>query len=118
TTANGERPPALELYQAEWCPASHRVRELLTELGVDFVARQVPAARREREALVELTRSDSIPVLVPAGEPAVVGEERIAAYLADRYAEPPAADDHRRKADRVHRRSLEEECECPPTSTR
>ena len=27
----------LELWQTEWCPASRRVRERLTELGVDYV---------------------------------------------------------------------------------
>ena len=29
----------LTLYQAEWCPFSSAVREILTELGLDFVAR-------------------------------------------------------------------------------
>jgi glutaredoxin len=33
----------LELWQAEWCPYSHRVRQRLTELGLDFVAHQVAA---------------------------------------------------------------------------
>ena len=28
----------LTLYQAEWCPFSSAVREVLTELGIDFVA--------------------------------------------------------------------------------
>jgi len=35
----------LELYQAEWCPSSRRVRQRLTELGLDHVSRQVPAQR-------------------------------------------------------------------------
>jgi len=38
----------IELYQAEWCPHSHRVRQRLTELGLDFVARQVPVDQAER----------------------------------------------------------------------
>ena len=25
----------MELYQAEWCPHSHKVRQRLTELGLD-----------------------------------------------------------------------------------
>jgi glutaredoxin len=33
----------VELFQAEWCPYSHRVRQRLTELGLDFTARQVAA---------------------------------------------------------------------------
>jgi len=32
----------LELFQTEWCPASRRVRQRLTELGLDYVNRQVP----------------------------------------------------------------------------
>ena len=41
----------LELYQAEWCPYSRRVRMRLTELGVDFVVRQVEARSADREAM-------------------------------------------------------------------
>ena len=39
----------MELYQAEWCPHSHRVRQKLTELGLDFTARQVEANPDGRE---------------------------------------------------------------------
>ena len=35
----------LELYQTEWCPASRRVREHLTELGLDYLVHQVPVER-------------------------------------------------------------------------
>jgi hypothetical protein len=35
----------LELYQTEWCPASRRVRERLTELGLDDLVHQVPEPR-------------------------------------------------------------------------
>jgi len=38
----------ITLYQAEWCPFSSSVRERLTELGVDFVARQVQPKEDER----------------------------------------------------------------------
>ena len=31
----------LELWQTEWCPASRRVRQRPTELGVDYRTRQV-----------------------------------------------------------------------------
>lgn len=40
----------LELWQTEWCPGSRRVRQRLTELGVDYVARQVPVAKEQRDA--------------------------------------------------------------------
>ena len=44
----------LELWQTEWCPSSHRVRQRLTELGVSFVAHQVAV---DRDARAELERS-------------------------------------------------------------
>jgi glutathione S-transferase len=47
----------LTLYQAEWCPYSSAVRQRLTELGVDFVARQVEPRESERTAV------DQIPTL-------------------------------------------------------
>jgi uncharacterized protein len=53
----------LTLYQAEWCPYSSAVREVLTELGLDFVARRVEPEPEERAALRELAGTDSIPVL-------------------------------------------------------
>ena len=41
----------LTLYQAEWCPFSSAVREILTELGLDFVARQVEACPQPTSSL-------------------------------------------------------------------
>ena len=42
------------LYQAEWCPYSSKVRERLTELGVDFVARQVEPWPEQRMDVQEI----------------------------------------------------------------
>jgi glutathione S-transferase len=44
----------LTLYQAEWCPYSSAVRERLTELGLDFVARQVEPREAERTVVDEI----------------------------------------------------------------
>jgi glutathione S-transferase len=44
----------LTLYQAEWCPYSSAVRQRLTELGIDFVARQVEPREGERTAVDEI----------------------------------------------------------------
>jgi glutathione S-transferase len=41
----------LELFQTEWCPASRRVRQRLTELDIDYGSRQVPVEREARAAL-------------------------------------------------------------------
>jgi glutathione S-transferase len=78
----------VELFQAEWCPFSHNVRQRLTELGLDFVARQVPADPDER---------DEIPLLVTDEGERIDGEEAILAYL-ERYPERPDAPLHRAKS--------------------
>ena len=103
-----------ELWQTEWCPASRRVRQRLTELGVDYITRQVPVEKDDRELLRGRTGTDTIPVLVAAGEEAVVGEDDILAYLDRREPVPAEARAHRLKAEKARRRYLEEECECPP----
>lgn len=87
----------MELFQAEWCPHSHKVRQRLTELGLDFHARQVPADPDDRDELERATGSREIPTLVTDGGEALSGEDAILAYLG-RYAERPDADEHRRKA--------------------
>ena len=78
----------LELYQTEWCPASRRVRQRLTELDVSYVCRQVPVERAERVELLMRTDSDSIPALVGEHGEVRVGEEEILAYLDERFPEP------------------------------
>jgi glutaredoxin 3 len=104
----------LELFQTEWCPASRRVRQRLTELGLDYVNRQVPVEREARTALRELTGADTIPALRLENGSVIVGEENVLAYLGEHIAESPNAESHRQKAAKARRRYLEEECECPP----
>lgn len=97
-----------ELFQTEWCPASRRIRQRLTELDVSYVCRQVPVAREERSALARATGEDVIPALVSGDGRAFVGEDEILAYLEDSYEEPAGAEAHRLKAQRVRTRELEE----------
>jgi glutathione S-transferase len=100
----------LQLFQTEWCPASRRVRQKLTELGLDFVARQVPADPAKRTDLLDATGVDSVPVLIRENGSAVAGEERILAYLGEHYEEPAGAFAHRARAEKARRRYLREEC--------
>jgi glutathione S-transferase len=86
----------MELYQAEWCPHSHRVRQRLTEVGIDVVLRQVPADPDERAELERVAGSKEIPVLVPDDGWPVCGDDQIIEYL-DRFPERADADDHRAK---------------------
>jgi len=107
----------LELWQTEWCPASRRVRQRLTELGIDYVIRQVPVDRDRRHALRETTHADTIPALIfPNGEIAV-GEDTILRLLDAAVGEPAEVEAHRQKAAKVRRRYLEEECECSRPAT-
>ena len=93
------RPAVIELDQAEWCPHSHAVRMRLTELGVPFVARQVPARPEERSAMRERTGETSIPTLVTEDGQAIAGEDEILAWLDETYeADPEAVRSHRAKA--------------------
>ena len=103
-----------ELWQTEWCPASRRVRQRLTELGIDFISRQVPVEKDARTLLLERTGTDTIPVLVTQdGEP-LIGEATILDFLESHEPVPAAARAHRLKAEKARRRYLEEECECQP----
>lgn len=99
-----------ELYQTEWCPASRRVRERLTELGLDYLIRQVPVSRDDRLDLVATTGVDTIPALLLEDGTVVVGEDAIVTRLDERYDEPPEAEAHRLKAATARRRYLEAEC--------
>lgn len=88
---------AVELYQAEWCPHSHKVRQRLTELGLDFWARQVPADPEERDEMKRAVGTNEIPVLVPDDGKPVCGEDDILEYLS-RFEARADAETHREKA--------------------
>jgi glutathione S-transferase len=88
----------LELYQAEWCPYSHRVRQRLTELGVDYVARQVEADPDDRHALKKVSGDTSIPVLVTDGGEVLGHPDEIVAWLDEHFEFRADAEQHREKA--------------------
>ncbi len=92
----------IELYQAEWCPYSSKVRERLTELMLPFVARQVPPDPEDRTAMRQATGADSIPVLVLEDGTALTGDaDEIVEELGRLFEEPPEAAAHRAAA-RAH----------------
>lgn len=86
-----------QLFQAEWCPLSRLVRERLTELGVDFTARQVAPTHEERDAMRAEVGSDTIPVLVLDDGTVLRETAVILDHLAD-WPEGRDADGHRRQA--------------------
>ena len=71
----------LTLYQAEWCPFSSAVREVLTELGLPFVARPVEPAPELRDELRSVAGTDEIPVLVTEEGDVHRGTRAIYRYL-------------------------------------
>jgi glutathione S-transferase len=88
----------VELWQAEWCPHSHRVRLRLTELGIPYIARQVPVDRDARKLLELTTGVRSIPTLVD-GVTIVSGADAILAHLDGTVEEPADARAHRAMMD-------------------
>jgi glutaredoxin 3 len=78
----------MRLYQAEWCPFSHRVRAKLTELGIDYELVNVSASAKKREELEEVAGTKAIPVLVD-GERVISDSGEAVSYLEQKYAAEP-----------------------------
>jgi uncharacterized protein len=90
---------AVTLYQAEWCPFSSAVREVLTELGIDFVAHQVEPWPNERAELRGIAGTDQIPVLQSEDGQLFRGTREIFSHLRERDPWRFAAAHRRRFAD-------------------
>ena len=87
----------MKLYQAEWCPFSHRVRAKLTELGIDYEVVNVSASARKREELEKIAGTKAIPVLVD-GERVISDSGEAISYLEEKYeADPNELKLHRRE---------------------
>ena len=87
----------MRLYQAEWCPFSHRVRAKLTELGVDYELVNVPASSKGRGDLEKVAGTTAIPVLVDERRIIPDSTEAIS-YLEKEYgADPDELEVHRRE---------------------
>jgi predicted GNAT family acetyltransferase/glutaredoxin len=89
----------LTLYQAEWCPFSSAVREVLTEFGLDFVARQVEPWPDQRATLRAVSGSDRIPALQTEDGRFFSGTRAIYGYLRALDAWDHAAEHRRRFRD-------------------
>lgn len=74
----------MKLYQAEWCPFSHRVRAKLTELGIDYELVNVPASSKKRGDLEKVAGTTAIPVLVD-GQNVISDSEEALSYLEKEY---------------------------------
>ena len=56
----------ITLYQVEWCPYCHIVRQVMTELGLTYVTVNVPARREERAELFPVTDQAAVHGLLVA----------------------------------------------------
>ncbi len=97
----------IEVYQAEWCPFSHLVRQRLTELMVPFVARQVEPEPEDREALAEAAGGErSIPVVILEDGTVLSGDTYdIVDRLSELFEETPSTPGHQER--RVEARQFE-----------
>ncbi len=75
----------LELYQFEGCPFCGKVRQKMTELGLDFIARQVDPNDRTR--VKEVSGQEGVPVLVDSNTNTTMPEsDDIVKYLEEHYS--------------------------------
>jgi glutaredoxin/uncharacterized protein (DUF302 family) len=83
----------ITLYQNEWCPYCHRVRQALTELGLTYTAVNVPAANEDRIELMAIAGQDGVPVLTD-GDKVYTDSDEIITYLRATYPEPEDAEEN------------------------
>jgi glutaredoxin 3 len=74
----------LEVYQFEGCPFCSKVRQKMTELGIDFIARAVDPDDRSR--VEEVSGQTNVPVLVdPNTDTTMPESDDIVDYLEEHY---------------------------------
>jgi glutathione S-transferase len=95
------------LYGAEWCPFTAAVRELLTEVGIAYVAHPVEPWPEQRDELRRLAGTDEIPVLETDDGEILRGTRAIFDWL-ERQPPSPYAEEHRRRF-HEHRRERAED---------
>jgi glutaredoxin 3 len=82
--------PSIELFQLENSPASHAVRNRLTQLGLDFIAHNVPSGHAlKHDQLVQAGGKDQVPFLIDHVSGIKMYESTaIIAYLEKTYGDP------------------------------
>jgi len=83
----------LTLYQVEWCPSCHRVRQVMTELGLTYVTVNVQADRDERADVLAVSDQSGVPVLQD-GDKVFSDSDEILEYLSGAYPAPEDAGRH------------------------
>ena len=83
----------LTLYQVEWCPYCHRVRQVMTELGLTYITVNVQADRDERAEVMAISDQAGVPVLQD-GDKVFSDSDEILEYLRSTYPAPEDAEEH------------------------
>lgn len=74
------------LYQAEWCSYCARVREVLTDLLLDYKIVNVPPDHAARTVVKELFGTTGIPSMTDGEVKIADDDDAIIDYLMQRYA--------------------------------
>lgn len=83
----------LTLYQLEWCPSCHRVRQVMTELGLTYLTVNVRADHDKRADVLAVSDQTSVPTLQD-GDKVVSDSNEILEYLRGTYSAPEDAGRH------------------------
>jgi glutathione S-transferase len=86
----------IRLFQLEWCPECHTVRQVMTELGVSYGLVNVAADRELRPDVVAVSGQSAVPVLED-GSNAYVGANEILEHLRRTYPAPADTAEHARR---------------------
>jgi glutaredoxin len=80
----------LELYQFEGCPHSQKVRQQLSDWGIDYILRNVPQDLGKRTQLMKVSGQATVPTLVDSDREQIFAgdEEKILSHLNAFYKPP------------------------------
>jgi glutaredoxin len=86
----------MRLYQLEWCPECHTVRQVMTELGLSYDLVNVAADRELRPDVVAASGQSGVPVLED-GSSAFIGADDILEHLRTTCPAPADTAEHVRR---------------------
>ena len=73
------------LYQAEWCPYCAKVRNVMTDMLLDYKVVNVPEDHAERTNLKELFGVTGIPSMIDGDVKIADDDDKIIEYLEKKY---------------------------------
>jgi glutaredoxin 3 len=77
----------LILYELEGCPYCSKVKNKLSELGLEYESRMVPRSHSQRDTVKEISGQTGVPVLIDEdhGVEGMPESDDIVAYLEETY---------------------------------